>query len=758
MSGFKLLAIRPLEGCDEKYRKNLIPGQIYQFYQDYQFEISKDEEGKEVVSAKPLETNVPMDLYNIRRKDKPDLKINISAIVGKNGSGKSSLLEIIYGTIYLLGEQEELFDDESSFDEANRLLLDAKDLFNKHKKFKEETELEWYKNFFEDITINLEGNSEYLKLNEDKYKRIRKLFERTKPDNYEELINIRQRTVDSFNHIHTGLKTEIYFEIDSVIYVIRVNNDEKQVSITPIHGLSIEDYKKKELSILQTFFYSIAVNYSIHGLNDRTIGSWINPLFHKNDGYQTPLVINPMRTHGDFKIEREEYLAKSRLLSNLLLNDEKNEHRKLTDKQIATHLIFTLNKEKIGPDRLKTINEDTLKDRITKQIQSELYGTFNINIDLINIPFKQEIENYILNKIEKILYVYKPYEKTYTNNLARFRDVVFDTVIEEKIPQLINALYTDDSHITFKLRQAINYLKNGLLENVADKIEWEFGNHKYLLESWNDKDQYVISIESLSDKLAKKTNDRLINLIPPSLFDIEIILTDDKSLSSFKLLSSGEQQHIHSIQSILYHLYNIDSVFNQPDHSEIVGTRFTYPNINIVLDEIELYFHPEFQRRFVSDLLKSIGRLNLGKNDAKDNFLGINSINILFATHSPFILSDIPSQNVLRLENGIPSNNEQKGTFGANIHEMLNDNFFLDKGAMGEFAKTHIEDIAKEIIDSNFIELKKVYELSKKIEIIEEPLIKERLEFLLAQKSSLKSKDEIIAELKQEIQGLKNKS
>ena len=37
MSGFKLLAIRPLKGCDTRFRKNLNDGEIYKFYQDYKF-------------------------------------------------------------------------------------------------------------------------------------------------------------------------------------------------------------------------------------------------------------------------------------------------------------------------------------------------------------------------------------------------------------------------------------------------------------------------------------------------------------------------------------------------------------------------------------------------------------------------------------------------------------------------------------------------------------------------------------------------
>jgi len=37
MSGFKLLAIRPLVGCDRRFLKNLTEGEVYQFYNDYKF-------------------------------------------------------------------------------------------------------------------------------------------------------------------------------------------------------------------------------------------------------------------------------------------------------------------------------------------------------------------------------------------------------------------------------------------------------------------------------------------------------------------------------------------------------------------------------------------------------------------------------------------------------------------------------------------------------------------------------------------------
>jgi predicted ATP-binding protein involved in virulence len=178
----------------------------------------------------------------------------------------------------------------------------------------------------------------------------------------------------------------------------------------------------------------------------------------------------------------------------------------------------------------------------------------------------------------------------------------------------------------------------------------------------------------------------IINHIPPSIFDIEFILKDiqkenSTSTSTFNDLSSGEQQMIHAIQSVIYHLNNLQSV------NYSVVDRVKYKSINVVFDEIELYFHPEYQRKFINELLKSLKKVYLGKK------VGVQSINIQFLTHSPFILSDIPTNNILKLENGnkVPFDNFEK-TFGANIHEQLTQSFFMES-TTGEFALEKINGI-----------------------------------------------------------------
>ena len=94
---FKLLAIRPLKGCSVRFLKNLEEDRIYKFYNDYSF---FEDEDRKVTEIK-CEDSVPENLY-----EKSGLDIQISALVGKNGSGKSSLLELLYASCYVIASKK----------------------------------------------------------------------------------------------------------------------------------------------------------------------------------------------------------------------------------------------------------------------------------------------------------------------------------------------------------------------------------------------------------------------------------------------------------------------------------------------------------------------------------------------------------------------------------------------------------------------------------------------------------------------------
>ena len=69
----------------------------------------------------------------------------------------------------------------------------------------------------------------------------------------------------------------------------------------------------------------------------------------------------------------------------------------------------------------------------------------------------------------------------------------------------------------------------------------------------------------------------------------------------------------------------------------------------------------------------------------------IRSVNLIIATHSPFVLSDIPKSRILYLQKGEKIVREQQ-TFAANFHELLYNQFFIEY-TMGEVGKKAIQEI-----------------------------------------------------------------
>ena len=96
-SSFRLVAVRPYSGSSTDALKALHPDTTYFLVGDY---IDKYENGKWVDIEKSTEVPLPNNFFSVKVLDenKKSLEmpfVNISAIVGKNGCGKSSLIEFL---------------------------------------------------------------------------------------------------------------------------------------------------------------------------------------------------------------------------------------------------------------------------------------------------------------------------------------------------------------------------------------------------------------------------------------------------------------------------------------------------------------------------------------------------------------------------------------------------------------------------------------------------------------------------------------
>jgi hypothetical protein len=386
---------------DINYLKNLKEEKkIYCFNNHYSFpqdDFSKIEYNREK----------DVELYSLSLSDsKTKIPVNICAIVGENGSGKSALIELLYWISYNLSCQLNLLVDDDGVEyEPNTL----------------------------DLELLYSTDKEYV------------------------LLKVGEQ------------QSELYkFSLGENPYL-------KQAT------------KVNNKSILTDFFYSVVINYSQYALNSKEIGEWVNPLFHKNDGYQTPIVLNPMRTDGNIDINKERELLSRRLQSNVLefveKGEEENSLRNLANGKIATTFeveyifdYFSTKNNDIPKEKLENIiarlkNEmgkhytnnkelctnivagiykSHIEDEIPQIIGVEnaianCFGNIPENID---VQFYENTMKYIRKKLRKMVYQYSIYKKFRNNN----GDI-------NNLNKLIELIKTTNSHTVFKIKGAILHLK-----------------------------------------------------------------------------------------------------------------------------------------------------------------------------------------------------------------------------------------------------------------------------------------------------------
>ena len=488
----------------------------------------------------------------------------------------------------------------------------------------------------------------------------------------------------------------------------------------------VKKNKPHEYATLAELFYTIVCNYSMYAYNyldymreadwqksyeDNSYrvsedDVWLKGVFHKNDGYQTPVVIHPMRSGGMMNVPKENQLAKERLLSMLFYKDSDGQFpfRYINDdlEIMAIHL---------PPLERKKFTKGNIKDTLEIKKGSMLYDDFDRYYNMILKSWMDWIElpmpegngtlehQYVVYKTLKIIRTYKQYYRV-SRNLFRKN---FNSALFEKH---MDGMHKDTSHVTLKLKRCLYKLKFGLYANGARAT--------YPLDTAFEEARKVY--DSLDNV---KWDIRLIELLPPPTTNIVFQIVKKENINAdhsyadmdvipFEGLSSGERQIAYTVSNLMYHLINIDSVSseylmgkNEEGEREFL---LKYKFVNIMLDEVELYFHPDLQRRFLHYVKTAVNNIQ---------FESVKGINVMVVTHSPFVISDMPRKNILFM-----GEDEESGeTYCANIHDMLNQSFFMDY-SVGEISRKelqHIIDLHEQMRNKNQMDaLEKDLKVNKK--------------------------------------------
>ena len=677
--GFKLIGIKLYYPNNENaiYHAKMMQKSLYGredwLYINDGFSISGDVENGFNVAIQEDAFDSEFLLYSPEH----GVKVSISAIVGQNGTGKSTIIDMILRTLNNLSAA--ILGETFNYSSAQHL--------------------HYIEHVYASVAVYLDHEVKILTVKGR---------------------NVSISTIDENDHCDTAkiLKEPFDGEVDEPL-----------------------KYQKGKHAYLSEWFYTIVSNYSLYAYNYRDYDSertsvaklkrlygdiehlkqedcfWLKGVFHKNDGYQTPVVVHPMREEGYINASKENMLGKNNLVNLAFYEVLETNVEGKTIHEFPLRIInntyevvgFTFKYkdeneyegfEELYLGKLLSANKNKdekeyLKQRFVSMINpickfwaKQMRLILNENVE--SLPnLKRQAWEYVAYKTLKIIQTYKPYERDW-------KWLIGNCYQENQIERYIHDLLGDQTHRTKKLRQQLAFLvflgTEGYYAIQADVV---LANDIDVFIKENEG-KFFYESEKKRNKPTTNFKFQKEDLLPPPIADVTLMIVkreDKKTFESnpksvglipFTGLSSGERQIAYTLGNVLYHLVNLNSTLHDVSIEKEHLSFLKYHHVCMLMDEVELYYHPDLQRKFVKLLLDSITSVPL------DN---IYDINITLVTHSPFVLSDIPQSNILCLQKG-ESESRQGQTFGANIVDLLNESFFL-QGTIGDIAQSCINEVVE---------------------------------------------------------------
>lgn len=323
------------------------------------------------------------------------------------------------------------------------------------------------------------------------------------------------------------------------------------------------------------------------------------------------------------------------------------------------------------------------------------------------------------------------------------------------IPRGINAI----GFLIYKTIHNIFYeedefIKKCLSESLLSKCE------KYLKEEvsdYEDSGRYLLSeiVKELDKNEVKDETRKVKKDYVESIIDIVNIFIEirengslvDSSSSSillkyvnnrslFENLNDKLLQYTKSkgvMRDLCYNLIretpNYHMSTGEGNLIEIFSQLYTYlymheessEDIILLVDELESGMHLEWSRRLIQILIDNLSEI-LG-DEGKGR-----KIQLIFTTHSPYMLSDIKPGNVIMIEKnqetGYSEGKVLQNTFAKNIQEIMKEN--LIDNIYGDFALAKINSMIERLNGEEEQEGNEE-ELLKEIHLISEPILRNKL-------------------------------
>jgi len=467
----------------------------------------------------------------------------------------------------------------------------------------------------------------------------------------------------------------LYYEIvdnQPKFFVQLYRKNAKTYGINIIYNNNIVDYEmKNNNSPYETNMIPENTKYIFHSLSpfDKIFYSIALPL--KENSQRIPHFKKQMDYIGIQKMFSDDYNYEVKTLANFIFMF-KNDYFKTSFIKALNFEFVRMNieiNEEIY-DEIKNKNSDFFNeiDNILEKINSEAeLKKYEILSKFVLLEkeeqknfFKYFFDNYMIdNQNDKLLWIY------ILNNINfnKFTNNYFMKNIE-------NFLKLLNFQNCIKEGEGINYdcISKNFLSLEYERRSFLNPDIQKWIEFINDINIFEFAKKDISEIEYKKLEEflELVRYLKNKDFiKFEIFLRKDGEIINYFYLSSGEKTLISYFANIVNSIYKFKPLKNK--------------TFIILIDEVELHLHPEWQRRFISYM---------------NNFFRENNLNVKFqfiiATHSPFVLSDIVDEQIIYIKD---KSDLKINTFGANIYDIFEKGFFLEN-SIGKYSEEMIKAIS----------------------------------------------------------------
>lgn len=601
---------------------------ILNFTDEYKFELKQNNE--KIIVSKNEANTLSDDFFSI--DDKYDNNIlNIYALLGQNGSGKTSIINLI--------RMSELFGgEEKNYNEANYCLM--------------------YK-----VASNLYYISN--------------------------IKNIEIESVDNKFKITKGEISDEYRNTSVIFFSNIVNlNCKKDILLINEHNIEANGQEKnKQIDLSSQNIYN---SKSLSNYNDEVLkliefskkyySEYMNMLLYSNGVTEIKNEDkNKSEEQYQFKVKVLDYVYIEFKEENIILEMKK----KVKNKKLNNCYLYQIERDNI----LNCLQEKFFNQHMNKEyeiIRDILLQYYEDKKCMLGLDDKDKSKSIFSNN----------------DSIWKIIEIIIDKGIcvkdnELKYKIIINFIIKYYCYKEYIDMNENNDYNEDIIWELIDEINQEevLNEHNYLRINILDGMNLISKI----NKIIQELNQIGLNFIH---FQVPNI-------------SSGEMARLNLFS-------RLDNLWCQKD----IMNRNNNKNYILLLDEAEAFFHPEWQRTFIYDLIYFL-EFKKKHNNA------FNSIQIIISSNSPFLISDLPSKNLIFLEE---KKRDAISGFGQNIHSLLNDTFFMTS-TIGEFAKIKINEIIKTLNKESVQYLRdNKDDIEKRIKIIGEPLIRNKLLDMLFKK------------------------